>query len=293
MYSISLTERQRQQYKPIFDAIEQACDEVGIEFFLVGAVARDITMAIHGLESPRVTRDLDIAVLIPEPTDYDRLKEKLLEKGQFAEVRNMPFTLKYAGDTVVDLLPFGGLEMDGQVLVNRGEAVAKLAVTGFAEVYEHGTQHVMLDEEFTFRVCDLPGMVVLKLIAYDDNFERVKDLTDIAFILKNYEAIIDQQLFDEHYDLLDGEISLEQAAARILGRHLRPILNSLAALYQRVTAILDRAIADGPEGPVARHIHSAQYQRKPLDYVITLLQQIRQGIDDTITTASTATDNTK
>jgi len=266
---------------PIFEHIEKACEQIGIGFFLVGAVARDITMARHGLEAQRLTRDLDIAVLIPEEAEYHRLKETLLLQRDFSEVRTMPFTLTYAGITDVDLLPFGGMEVNSQVLLNRGEAVVQLAVNGFAEVYRYGTYLVTLDDRFTFRVCDLPGMVLLKFIAYDDRPEhRIKDLTDNAFIIKNYEAIIDNELFNIHYDLLDGSRSLEQAAARILGRHLRPLTEPSPDLGKRVIDILDRAITAGPEGAVVRHLHSAQYRNLPADHVLELIEQIRQGLDD-------------
>lgn len=282
MYNLSLTDVQRQRYRPIFEAIEQACEEIGIHFFLVGAVARDLAMALHGMEVPRVTRDLDLAVLIPEEADYLRLKETLLAQGDFAGVRTMPFTLKYAGETDVDLLPFGGMEMDSHVSLNRGEAVVRLAVNGFAEVYERGTFLITLDDRFTFRVCDLPGMVLLKLIAYDDRPEhRVKDLTDISFIIKNYETIVDNDLYDTHYDLLETFDTIEKVATRILGRHIQPLLDPSPELRARVTAILDRALASGPEGPVVRHMHSAQYREFPLDHVFNLIQQLRLGLDDT------------
>ena len=287
MYNVSLTEFHRQRFKPIFEHIEQACEEIGIEFYLVGAVARDISMALHGLEVPRVTRDLDLAVLIPEEADYQQLKETLLLKGDFAEVRTMPFTLKYAGETDVDLLPFGGMEMNGDVRLNQGEAVARLSVNGFTEVYQYGTHLVTLDDQFTFKVCSLPGMVLLKLIAYDDRPEhRVKDLTDIAFILKNYEHIIGDELYDVHHDLLETLVSLEHVAARILGRHIHPLLEPSPELRERVERILDQAIADGPEGKIIRHLHSAQYSVLPLEQVLDLLQQVRHGLDDHTTTVS-------
>lgn len=288
MLNVSLTEFHRQRFKPIFEHIERACEQIGIEFFLVGAVARDISMALHGLEVPRVTRDLDLAVLIPEEDDYQHLKEILLAQGDFAEVRTMPFTLKYAGETDVDLLPFGGMEVNSHVSLNRGEAVVRLAVNGFAEVYKHGTYKVTLDDQYTFRVCDLPGMVLLKLIAYDDRPEhRVKDLTDIAFIIKNYEEIIGDELFDTHFDLLEGEISLELISARILGRHIRPMLDASPELRERVIDILNRAIADGPEGAVVRYIYTAQYRGFPLEHTFNLLLQLRAGLDDTLTTVTT------
>ncbi|WP_138995182.1 hypothetical protein [Larkinella sp. C7] len=192
----------------------------------------------------------------------------------------MPYTLKYAEQTDVDLLPFGGMELTNHVLLNRGEGVARLAVTGFSEVNEHGTQLIRLDDQFTFRVCSLPGMVVLKLIAYDDRPEhRIKDLTDI-FILKNYLEIIEEDLCDQHADLLETSVSLEQTAARILGRHMQPLLMPSFLLQERIIMIIDSAIADGPEGAVVRNLHAAQYQRFPLDHVCYLLQNLRQGLDD-------------
>lgn len=281
MYNVSLTEWHRQRFKPIFACIERACEEVGVEFYLVGAVARDISMAIHGMESSRMTRDLDIAVLVTDEAEYQRLKNNLLAQGDFAEVRNVPFTLKYAGQTDVDLMPFGGLELDGAIQLNRGEGVARLSVTGFKEVYEQGTQAVTLDDRFTFQVCSLPGMVVLKLIAYDDRPEqRLKDLVDISFILKNYLAIAGDSIYDTHYDLLEDFESMEHAAARILGRDIRPLLNPAPALRQRIVGILDRALAGGPEGIVVSQLHSAHYRVFPLDYVFHLVEQLRLGLDD-------------
>jgi len=285
MPKISLTDFHRQRFSPIFEQIERACQQTGVEFYLVGAVARDISMALHGLENPRVTRDLDLAVLVPTEADYQRLKDTLLAQENFAEVRAMPFTLKYAGLTDVDLLPFGGLELNSEVLLNRGEGVARLAVTGFAEVYQHGTQLVTLDEQFTFRVCDLPGMVLLKLIAYDDRPEsRGKDLSDISFILKHYLDIAEPELYEQHADLLENVVSLEQTAARILGRHIRPLLEPSLPLRTRVTGILDKAIAEGPAGTVIRQLQAAQYRNDPLDTVLHLVQSLRQGLDDTPTT---------
>ncbi|GAB3570717.1 hypothetical protein GCM10027578_27630 [Spirosoma luteolum] len=285
MYKVSLTEWHRQRFKPIFACIERACEEVGVEFYLVGAVARDISMAIHGMESSRVTRDLDVAVLVTDEAEYQRLKNNLLAQGDFAEMRDIPFTLKYAGQTDVDLMPFGGLELDANVRLNRGEGVASLSVTGFSEVYTRGTQAVTLDDIYTFQVCGLPGMVILKLIAYDDRPEhRLKDLADISFILKNYLNIASESVYDTHYDLLEASDSLEHTAARILGRDIRPLLDPSPALRRRITGILDRAIAEGPEGKVVSQLHSAQYRVFPLDYVFHLIDQLRKGIDDQLDT---------
>lgn len=282
-YQVSLTELRHERFSPVFEAVEQACAAVGISFYLVGAVARDIWLTgIHKIPSGRITRDLDLALLIPHEDDYWKLREGLLRTGQFSEVRNAPVTLLYQGAITLDLIPFGDLEVaDGLVVLHRGEGMANILVNGFTEVFDEATEWVDIDEHYHFRVCTLPGMVVLKLIAFDDRPEhRFKDLEDIAFILINYVDIIGAELWDEHSDLLEDDVSLPLISARILGRHLRPLLARSEPLYRRIVTILNRQILIGEDGPLAR---SFRVQGGPVATTEMALQQIkelRQGISD-------------
>lgn len=51
--------RDEGQYKEIFQAIERGFIKFGIDFYLVGATARDVWMkGVHILPSKRATRDI-------------------------------------------------------------------------------------------------------------------------------------------------------------------------------------------------------------------------------------------
>lgn len=55
----------------LFDA-QKVFTENGIEYFIVGAIARDIQVAkIPGHASPRMTTDVDFAVMVPDEAAFD------------------------------------------------------------------------------------------------------------------------------------------------------------------------------------------------------------------------------
>jgi len=284
-YQVSLTELRHERFSPVFEAVEQACAAVGISFYLVGAVARDIWLTgIHKIPSGRITRDLDLALLIPHEDDYWRLRESLLATGQFAEVRNAPVTLLYQGTIVLDLIPFGDLEVaDGLVVLHRGEGVANIQVNGFTEVFDEATEWVDIDEQYHFRVCTLPGMVVLKLIAFSDRPEhRGKDLDDVAFIMTNYVDIVGDELYEEQVDLLEAEMILPMIGARILGRHLRPLLARSEPLHRRIMDVLDKQILIGEDSPLARSFRLQGGHSATTEGALQQIHELRQGILDEI-----------
>jgi predicted nucleotidyltransferase len=282
-YQVSLTELRHERFGPVFEAVEQACTEVGISFYLVGAVARDIWLTgIHKIPSGRITRDLDLALLIPHENDYWKLREILLRTGQFNEVRNAPVTLLYQGAITLDLIPFGDLEVaDGLVVLHRGEGVTNIQVNGFTEVFDEATEWVDIDKHYHFRVCTLPGMVVLKLIAFSDRPEhRLKDLEDVAFIMVNYVDIVGEELYEEQYDLLEANMTLQLISARILGRHLRPLLAKSKLLHRRIIEILNEQILIGEDSPLARSFRLQSGSIATTEGALQQLNELRHGIID-------------
>ncbi|SEN29741.1 hypothetical protein SAMN05216436_11451 [bacterium A37T11] len=66
----------------VLNDIEPVLVQFGIEYFLVGAVARDLQLGM-GAESPRRTLDVDMAVLIDEEAKYYALKDALIATSKF------------------------------------------------------------------------------------------------------------------------------------------------------------------------------------------------------------------
>lgn len=63
--------RQQPEITEMLSALEKGFKKFGIDFYLVGAVARDVWMSgIHGIAPRRATADIDFAVLINDHGTY-------------------------------------------------------------------------------------------------------------------------------------------------------------------------------------------------------------------------------
>lgn len=122
---------------------------------------------------------------------------------------------------------------------------------------------------------------ILKLIPYDDRPEhRLKDLEDIAFIVRHYVDIVGDELYEEQVDLLEADISLQPIGARILGRHIRPLLDQSVVLYNRLQAILKREINSGEDGSFARSLRQQGMPDGTADTALQQIRELRDGIRD-------------
>lgn len=127
------------------------------------------------------------------------------------------------------------------------KGLTQIAVNGFREVYENGTDEVEFENDQVFKVCTLPGIVILKLIAYDDRPEvRQNDIKDITLILKHYFNIETDNIYELHNDLFEDDRDTSLIAARVLGRQMKSIFARSKDVEERITSIIQREI-DNPE----------------------------------------------
>lgn len=93
-----------------FTELDATSRDSGIEFFVVGATARDMILTLgYGIEARRMTEDIDIGVHVGDWDTFSRFKTALVATGRFAET-GAPQRLRYEDDVPVDLLPFGDIE---------------------------------------------------------------------------------------------------------------------------------------------------------------------------------------
>lgn len=249
-YKIHFETLRQEGLKPLFEALERGFDALGIDFYLVGAIARDIWFAQKGIAALG-TKDVDFAVYIPAKDDYEHLKTYLSEKEGFHTSTQNQFVLFSPQGFQVDLLPFGEIEVEGKVMIE-GNGFAQIAVNGFREVYEGGTDVVEFENKQSFRVCTLPGIVILKLIAFDDRPEiRQKDIQDITLILQHYFNLESDLIYDLHSDLFEDDRDASIIAARVLGRQIKTILNRSSDLESRVIRILENEIHSAEKSKMA------------------------------------------
>lgn len=93
----------------------------------------------------------------------------------FSSIASVPNSIYYH---------FGAIEIEGKRIIDK-EGFFHTNISGFKEVYEEATEQVNFEEEYNFKVFTLAGIVILKLIAYDDRPEmRSNDIRDIAAIIR-------------------------------------------------------------------------------------------------------------
>ncbi len=138
------------ELKEVLETIQNAFDRLQIDFFVIGAVARDIWYADSGRTSRR-TKDIDFAVFVGNRDEYETIKQYLRETEGYQDIRGNSFVMLTPRGTQVDILPFGAIESDGGVQI-QGQGLTNIRVEGMLEVFEAGTKSVTTSGGREFRV---------------------------------------------------------------------------------------------------------------------------------------------
>ena len=162
--------------------------QLGAEVFVVGAAARDIALRLLDVtNAPRRTMDLDVAVMLQEWNQYERLTSILLQ-NHFEKAREKQ-RFYYLGSNgrirfEVDIVPFGAIAEEDQVAWPP-EGSPVMSVRCFEDVMR-AADKVTVDGDFAFRLASLSGQFLIKLDTWSDRRTKTKkDAVDMAFMLQN------------------------------------------------------------------------------------------------------------
>ena len=270
-------------------ALQRAFDHFGINFYLIGAVARDIWMTqIYAEPDRRTTKDLDLAVFINDTAEYDALLTWLVEQQGFARTQSSAFCLLYpsatgSGHVAVDLMPFGAIADEAGDVYFSGRGMERISTVGFTEVLAEAAT-VATPTGQQWRVVTLPGIVVLKLVAWQDRPERGKDVVDIWNLLEVYFNLVQEEIYTSHLELLNEEETPDTTnlmllvGARVLGRHVRQLLTG-GPVLTRLLSLLAGQLALGEQSPMAR---TMSRQGPEISTCLTTLAALRAGMEDAI-----------
>jgi predicted nucleotidyltransferase len=273
--------RQEKTILPVLEALERGFVKFGIDFYLICSVAREVWMrGVNDITPRRATGDIDFAVLIKNGVQYQTLKDYLIATEGFSAYHGNAFVLMAPDGLEIDLLPFGEIEKEGRVNI-KGTGMTSIQVDGMQEVYRAGVPEVTFEEKITFKVCTLPGIVLLKLIAWDDRPEiRRDDLTDIADIIFHFFVMYEERIWTEHSDLFDDDKELIVISARVLGREMGKILRRNEQVKGRILNLLP---TNGPAKSSKIAIVIAETLDKTTDEISALLAEIEMGIQESST----------
>ena len=277
-YKISFKALRQEGARDVFASLNRALEALEIDFYLIGALARDTWFAQKGIRALG-TKDIDFAVLVSDESQYQKLRHFLIKEEDFTESSSNEYVLFNRQGHQIDLLPFGAVEIEGKKIVDK-QGLFHTNISGFKEVYEEGTEEVNFEGEYNFKVSTLAGIVILKLIAYDDRPEiRSNDIGDIAAIISHYFDLESDLIYDKHADLFAGEEqSLERIAARVLGRQMKLILNRNALLKERIISILQINAQSPEDSSIGLQFVNGNIQT--VDEAILVINEMMKGIEE-------------
>lgn len=258
----------------VYQILEEVFTSHSIKYYLIGANARDVQLYKAGLKPARNTADIDFAIMVPDFEKYDILFDELCSRG--FKKTNENYRLIYdKSNTILDLLPYGEIEQD--YTVNFDSRDISLSVLGFKEVGEQAEEIIIKEAGFSLPTSPVVGLIILKLVSWNDKKDRIKDLEDISLLLDSGWEFYEDEAYENHLDLFVDDFEMTTAAARIIGRKMKPILASNEKLHQTIMHLLEEAILEKPKANTTEVI-LALNMKKSLQEVQKILSQIKQGI---------------
>lgn len=270
----------------LYEVLTAVASSLGTPFFLVGAAARD-TILEHGfgIQSSRATKDIDIGVRVSGWEEFKRLRQALLNTGQFSEIRGMQ-RLFYHRELPVDIVPFGGIANTDHKISWPPEEDAIMSTMGFEEAYGAALRvRIGADPPLEILVASPAGLAIMKIVAWEDRPQvRSKDARDLAHILEKYlDAGNSERLFEEHEDLMNIEdFDYVRASARLLGRDIGRIVRS--ETKAKIQETLRRETAEESKYLLVQQIVQPSAltgkEESRFDEVIACLKELSAGIDE-------------
>ena len=272
-------------FEDLFRALARAASDEGLEFFVVGAIARDmLTVLAHDIRVKRATEDVDCGIRVRNWEEYARLREVLVRTGEFIQDAKQRQRLIYQERIKVDLIPFGAIEDEERKILWSPEMDFEMNALGFNEAYADSVT-VKVAEDVELRTASLAGLSLMKLVAWKDRRHRYrKDAQDLGYVMSVYlDAGNQERVYEEGgdaIDLLDDDFDYEQAGARLLGRDVGRILTDRSRTV--VEEILKRPMGAQHEHPLVEDmIAGGENFRGDFERALSMLENFKRGVLET------------
>lgn len=278
-YNISSDSFHHPLLKSLLDLLSISFHNDSLSFYVIGATARDIIMALQGEKSGRATLDLDIAVAVSSWERFKEVQAKLLQHPDIQKDHDQVQRFLYKAVLKFDIVPFGEImQKDDKIYWPPDETVA-MSVLGFEET-KSDTLIVKIDEEFEIEVASLRGIFLLKLFAWRDrNQLHNRDADDIAFILENYLAINQERAVNDHYEqmYLNSDFNIKSAGSSLLGIDVSGIIHQGSDIYYKIEELLLTEISSAEESRLINQILETN-RSFSYDEALTCLGSILAGL---------------
>lgn len=213
--------------------LNEIAGSLQIEFFIVGATARDFIMHYaYGIEIFRATNDVDLGVSVKTWEGYQKLITELLNNG-FSKT-NAFHKLNYKGYPGIDIIPFGEISGETSIIKWPDKEAKVMNVMGFEEAFA-STEIVKISNnpQVVIKFASAKGLALLKIFSWKHGYPaRDRDAIDLLYIIQHYlECDNEDRLFNQHSELVDDQFDYETASARLLGRDVASITEERTLQY--------------------------------------------------------------
>lgn len=268
----------------ILRTVARVTKECNVDYFIVGATARDILLThVFGMDVRRATSDVDFAIAVEDWEQFENIKTRLIQIDGFYASRRLNHRMFFRSQNTglddgypFDLVPFGGIEESDNIIAWPPDMSVMMNVTGYGEVLK-ATEEVEVSPNQTVRVASLAGLSILKLFAWvDRGLVNSKDAQDLYQIMQNYgNAGNMDRLYGDEFSILEAaEYDPVRAGVCLLGNDIATLANGKT--YKKLIAILDdesqmKRLAINMVGPF-------QYDGDALTKVEQLLDLFKRGM---------------
>jgi predicted nucleotidyltransferase len=265
-------------FKEIFDIIDQIMISRGHPYYLIGANAVALELLQDGIPPYRGTKDIDFAVMISNMDEYDDLMAEVVKNG-FNAIKDVPHRVYHPGYNVaIDILPFGQVEQE--FTVRFSDRKTELHVLGFSEVMKNPKEIKI--EDATILIPPLPGMLLLKLVAWADRPDRRgHDIHDILRIIENYYDHNQNEILEHHYDTFpeeEEEFDKRQIGAQVLGREIKKYLDQSPELAQNIKELIKQNLVSPETSKVVKEW--SRILDTSIDYALSILEALKKGVEE-------------
>lgn len=268
--------------------VARAAAEVGVDWFLVGAKARDwILELIHGIKMLRMTTDADIGIALAGWDEFERIRALIIDSGEFVAGRSLErLDHRQLNGFHIDLVPFGRVAGDNAKIAWPPNQYIVMNVIGFEEAFRSAIT-VLADVDLPVKVASLPGLMLMKIFAWDARqYDKgPSDAKDIRVLLTHYETAAGRSIHDVAGLMEAEDYDADRAVARLLGRDVAAILTPSSR--EPLLSILDHELSDDVAGHFIEQLSrgrgdSGSLASDPDDFrkMRALLASFRGGLDD-------------
>lgn len=237
--SVNITGKLPQGLVELYADIRGHTKALSIDFLVVGATARDSVFE-HGYDctTERATTDVDFGIHVASWDEFNALKDRLLAAGYKADAHKIHKLSRVDAEGLpweIDIVPFGEIADDGNVIRWPPGRDVVMSVLGFSEAFAHALDvHISEDPDIVILVASPAGLCLLKLVSWLDRDvgPRVRDAMDFEYMIWSYTKIpeIREAVYEEGQ--MEAQDWVEaHASAMKLGQDAREIASAATRVF--------------------------------------------------------------